>query len=158
MSGERYDVLIRGGTVADGTGTPGVRADVAIRGDRIAAVGLLEDAEASRVIEAGELTVAPGFIDVHSHDDAACLTSPLDFKVMQGVTTEVLGNCGAGIAPYNPERKATIGVGNVLGEMPEVTWSTFGDFMRVVEEANPAINVACLVPHGAVRYATLGLN
>src|ERR1700674_3955555 len=158
MSGERYDILIRGGTVVDGTGTPGVRADVAIRGDRIAAVGLLADAEASRVIEVAGLTVAPGFIAVHSHDDSACLTSPLDFKLMQGVTTDVLGNCGAGIAPYNAERKATLGVGNVLGEMPEVTWSTFGEWMSVVEKAKPAINVACLVPHGAVRYATLGMN
>ena len=158
MSGNHYDILIRGGTVVDGTGTPAVRADVAIGGDRIAAIGLLADAEASRVIEAAGLSVAPGFIDVHSHDDAACLTSQLDFKLMQGVTTDVLGNCGAGIAPYNPERKATIGVGNVLGEMPEVTWSTFGEWMSVVEKAHPAINVACLVPHGAVRYATLGMQ
>ncbi len=158
MSGERYAVLIRGGTVVDGTGAPGVRADVAIRGDRIAAIGLLADAEASRVIEVAGLTVAPGFIDVHSHDDAACMTTPLDFKLMQGVTTDVLGNCGAGIAPYNPEQRANMIVGNVLGEMPEATWRTFGEFMRVVEQANPAINVACLVPHGAVRYATLGLK
>ncbi len=158
MSGDRYDILIRGGTVIDGTGAPGVRADVAIRGDRIAAIGSLADAEASRVINAGGLTVAPGFIDVHSHDDAACLTTPLDFKLMQGVTTDILGNCGAGIAPYNPEQRADMIVGNVLGEVPEATWRTFGEFMRVIEQANPAINVACLVPHGAVRYATLGLN
>jgi N-acyl-D-amino-acid deacylase len=158
MSGERYGILIRGGTVIDGTGTPGVRADVAIHGDRIAAVGLLADAEASRVIDVAGLTVAPGFIDVHSHDDAACLTTPLDFKLMQGVTTDVLGNCGTGIAPYNPEQRANMIVGNVLGEVPEATWRTFGEFMRVVEQANPAINVACLVPHGAVRYATLGLS
>ena len=155
---ERYDVLIRGGTVVDGTGAPRARADVAIRGDRIAAIGSLADAEASRVIDAGGLTIAPGFIDVHSHDDAACLTTPLDFKLMQGVTTDVLGNCGAGIAPYNPKQPANMIVGNVLGEMPEATWRTFGEFMRVVEQANPAINVACLVPHGAVRYATLGMK
>jgi N-acyl-D-amino-acid deacylase len=155
---ERYDVLIRGGTVVDGTGAPGVRADVAIRGDRIAAIGSLADAEGARVIDAGGLTVAPGFIDVHSHDDAACLSTPLDFKLMQGVTTDILGNCGAGIAPYNPEQSADMIIGNVLGEVPEATWRTFGEFMRVIEQANPAINVACLVPHGAVRYATLGLN
>jgi N-acyl-D-amino-acid deacylase len=155
---ERYDVLIRRGTVVDGTGEPGVRADVGIRGDRIAAIGSLTDAEASRVIDAAGLTVAPGFIDVHSHDDAACLTTPLDFKLMQGVTTDVLGNCGAGIAPHNPEQRGNMILGNVLGEMPESTWRTFGEWMRVVEKASPAINVACLVPHGAVRYATLGMN
>ncbi len=158
MSGGRYDVFIRGGTLIDGSGAPGIRTNVAIRGDRIAAIGPLPDAEATRVIDAEACVVTPGFIDVHSHDDAACLSTPLDFKLMQGVTTDIVGNCGAGIAPYNPEQRANMIVGNVLGEMPEATWRTFGEFMHVVEQARPAINVACLVPHGAVRYATLGMQ
>lgn len=155
---ETYDVLIRNGTVIDGTGAPGVQADVAIRGDRIAAIGQLGDAEADRVIDASHRAVAPGFIDVHAHDDAACLTTPLDFKLMQGVTTDVMGNCGAGIAPFNPDRGEDMIVGNVLGEIPTPTWRSFGEWMDVIAEKGRGTNVACLVPHGAVRFATFGLN
>jgi N-acyl-D-amino-acid deacylase len=89
LVGERYDVLIRGGTLVNGSGAPGIHANVAIPGDRIAAIGPLE---------ARGLTVAPRFIDVYSHDDAACLSTPVDFKLMQAVTTDIVGNCRAGIA------------------------------------------------------------
>ena len=153
-----YDILIRNGTIIDGTGAPGVRGDVAIAGDRIAAVGALEGAEAGRVIDAGGLAVAPGFIDVHSHDDAACMTTPLDFKLMQGVTTDVLGNCGAGIAPLDPARSTVPLVGNVLGDLPEVSWRTFGEFMSALDRSALGTNVACLVPHGAVRHAAMGMD
>ncbi|MFN6979978.1 MAG: amidohydrolase family protein [Gemmobacter sp.] len=90
------DILIRGGTVIDGTGSPGVRGDVAVTGDRILAVGPALAHRAPRVIEAAGLVVAPGFIDVHTHDDRALLSHPLmPFKVSQGVTTLVAGDCGA---------------------------------------------------------------
>lgn len=160
MSGQSYDLLIRGGTVVDGTGAAPVRADVAVRNKRIATVG---DAHgpAARVIEAQGLAVAPGFIDVHSHDDAAVVRNPrVDFKVMQGVTTDVVGNCGAGIAPAGGafEMFFEAGVSNVLGPAPEIAWQTFGEYMDAVEAARPALNVACLVPHGVVRFAVMGLE
>ncbi len=85
-SGERYDVLIRGGTIYDGTGAPGVRADVGVRGDRIAAVGAIGE-RGGVELDASALAVSPGFVDVHSHDDFAVLLEPqVAFKVMQGVT------------------------------------------------------------------------
>ncbi len=152
------DLLIRGGTVVDGTGSPGVRADVAVRDDRIAAIGDLAGEPAVREIDAAGRVVAPGFIDVHSHDDAAVLTTPMDFKLMQGVTTDIVGNCGAGIAPHNPERGLVPAISMVLGDLGEATWSSFGEYMSAVEKARPAINVACLVPHGVVRYAAIGMD
>jgi N-acyl-D-amino-acid deacylase len=160
MSEQPYDLLIRGGTVIDGTGAPPVRADVAVRGGHIAAVGDV-GGPAARVVDAQGLTVAPGFIDVHSHDDAAVIFDPnVDFKVMQGVTTDVVGNCGAGIAPVGGAFQAFFqaGVSNVLGPAPEITWHTFGEYMDAVEAARPALNVACLVPHGVVRFAAMSLD
>src|SRR5262245_4340798 len=100
-----YDLLIRNGTVIDGTGRPGFIADVGIQEDRIVAIGSLSG-EAKNTIDATGRVVSPGFIDVHSHDDFALLDRPLcDFKLMQGVTTEVIGNCGFGAAPASTAYK-----------------------------------------------------
>ncbi len=158
MPEKPYDLLIRGGTVVDGTGSPGVRADVAVEGKRIAAIGDLAGEPAAREIDAAGRIVAPGFIDVHSHDDAAVLTTPMDFKLLQGVTTDIVGNCGAGIAPHNPERGLVPAISMVLGDTGEARWRSFGEYMAEVERAQPAINVACLVPHGVVRYVTIGID
>jgi N-acyl-D-amino-acid deacylase len=158
MPEKSYDLLIRGGTVVDGTGAPGVRADVAVDGGRIAAIGAPSNEPAVRTIDAAGRIVAPGFIDVHAHDDAAVLTTPMDFKLMQGVTTDIVGNCGAGIAPHNPERGSVPAISMVLGEIGEASWRSFGEYMAAVERARPAVNVACLVPHGVVRYAAIGMD
>ncbi|TET98503.1 MAG: D-aminoacylase, partial [Dehalococcoidia bacterium] len=160
MGEQPYDLLIRGGTVIDGTGAPAAGADIAVRQGRIAAVG---DAPgpAARVIEARGLAVAPGFIDAHAHDDAAVIVNPgVDFKVMQGVTTDVVGNCGVGMAPAGGAFQAFVqaGGGKGLGPAPELTWRTVGEYMDAVEAARPALNVACLVPHGMVRFAAMGLE
>lgn len=150
-----YDLIVRGGTVYDGTGAPGLRADVAVRDGRIAAIGEV-DGDAARTIDAGGLAVAPGFIDVHAHDDGAVLSTPMDFKLMQGVTTDIVGNCGAGLAPA--DQGAMPGVELILGAVPGADWSSFGEYMAAVERAKPALNVGCLVPHGAVRYHHLGMG
>jgi N-acyl-D-amino-acid deacylase len=155
---ETYDLIIRGGTVIDGSGTPGASADIGARGDRIAAIGDLGDAQGSRIIDATDRVVCPGFVDVHAHDDAAVITTPMDFKLMQGVTTDIVGNCGAGVAPYDREKGLVPAISMVLGETGETTWQSFGEYMDAVEAAEPAINVACLVPHGAVRYATMSMS
>lgn len=150
-----HDLVVRGGTVYDGTGAPPVQADVAATDGRITAVGSV-DGDASRVIDASGLAVSPGFIDVHAHDDAAVLGTSMDFKLMQGVTTDVVGNCGAGIAPINED--AMPGIELILGPTPGAEWRSFGEYMDAVDRANPAINVACLVPHGAVRFRHLGMG
>lgn len=99
-----HDLLIRGGTVVDGTKAPRFDADLAIDNGRIAAIGELAGATAARVIDARGRIVAPGFIDSHTHDDQALLSQPaLPFKVSQGVTTVVAGNCGISAAPLRAD-------------------------------------------------------
>src|SRR5258705_13402131 len=98
---EASDVLIGGATLYDGTGAPPRRADVAVRGDRIASVGDGSGLHANVSLDAAGLAVAPGFIDVHTHDDFALVVRPeMDFKILGGVTTVVVGNCGMGAAPW----------------------------------------------------------
>jgi N-acyl-D-amino-acid deacylase len=154
-----YDLIIRNGEIYDGTGGPPVRGDVAIRGDRIDAVGVVSGG-AGRVIDASGRAVAPGFIDVHAHDDAAVVFQPaMDFKIMQGVTTDVVGNCGAGVAPANDGFREMFarGFGGILGES-ELPWSTVAEYFDAVDAAHPACNVAAYVPHGVVRTNVTGFE
>lgn len=98
-----FDVIIRGGRILDGTGTPWYYGDIGIMGDRIAAVGRLDGAAAGRVIAAEGKYVSPGFIDAHSHSDLVVLSQPdLAPKLRQGITTEILGQDGISVAPVNP--------------------------------------------------------
>ena len=104
MSGNaKADLLIRNAALIDGTGAPARPGDIAIADDRIVAIGNLTDTRAGTEIDAGGHAVAPGFIDVHTHDDRAVLSNPtMDCKVSQGVTTVVTGNCGISLAPLAP--------------------------------------------------------
>jgi N-acyl-D-amino-acid deacylase len=150
------DLVIRGGTVLDGTGAEPIRADVAIEGDRIAAVGGVPPLDAPE-LDASGLFVSPGFIDVHSHSDYTLLVDPrARSAVHQGVTLEVVGNCGFGCFPIrDPElaRKA------IYGYSPDVPldWSTAGEYFDRLEAARPAVNVVSLVPNGQLRLSTVGL-
>ena len=153
-----FDIVIRNGRVIDGTGAPAFEADVAIADGRIAAVGKVEG-EAQREIDASGRVVTPGFIDVHSHDDIACINTPgMDFKAAQGVTTVVNGNCGAGAAPANERLQQFYarGVSGILGPIETFTWHTLPEFYDAVRAAKPSINAAFLVPHGALRVAAMG--
>jgi N-acyl-D-amino-acid deacylase len=156
----QFDLLIRNGTVIDGSGAPGARADIAVRDGRIAAVaqGPSPEWNAAHTIDAAGLTVTPGFVDVHAHDDGAVLGTPMDFKVMQGVTTDIVGNCGAGLAPRDASQPPLPGMDTVLGALPESEWRTFSEYMDAVARAPLALNVGCFVPHGAVRYRTMGME
>lgn len=154
-----YDVIIRNARVIDGTGAREVLGSIAVAGDRLAAVGDVV-ATAEREIDAHGSVVAPGFIDVHTHDDAAVIRDPqVDFKIMQGVTTDVAGNCGAGVAPANAAFRQyyKAGFAPILGES-ELPWSTTAEYFAAVEAAHPACNVAAYVPHGVVRYNVVGLK
>jgi len=151
-------LLIHGGTVVDGTGTPGRQADVLIDDDRVIAVGDVPEHGADRTIDAQGLVVAPGFIDVHTHADLPLLAFPdADSAVRQGVTTVVIGNCGGGVAPVSAEhdvRRVAFAFDDRWGV--EVTWRDFGDYLARLD--GKAVNVAALVPHGALRNAVMGLS
>ncbi|HXJ83464.1 MAG TPA: D-aminoacylase [Candidatus Methylomirabilis sp.] len=150
-----YDVVIRGGTVHDGTGGPGVHADVAVRGDRIVRVGTVAERGGVELDAAG-LAVSPGFIDVHSHDDIAVLTDPrMAFKVMQGVTTDVVGNCGSGVIPFESALRR---FRRLDPEANPPTWDTFATYMARIDEVAPSCNVAVLIGHGSLRHGAMGLE
>jgi N-acyl-D-amino-acid deacylase len=152
--------LIRGGTLIDGTGSPRRRGDLLVEGDRIAEVGETSLAP-DEVIDASGLVVAPGFIDVHSHGDFSLPGDPhAAAKVRQGVTTEVVGNCGLGLQPANAhvdamyERVAPL----VFGEGAEVCSRDLADYRARLDARGTAVNAACLIPHGNVRCAVLGMT
>src|SRR4051812_7699629 len=153
---ETYDLLIANATVIDGTGGPGRRASVGVRDDTIVAVGDLEADGAGRVIDGADLVLAPGFIDMHTHSDRTLLVDPsAQSKVRQGVTTELIGNCGSSPTPYlgavAEEEGARLRRWGV-----EPSWRTMGEYLAVLADRGVGINVAALVGHGAVRKATMG--
>lgn len=145
------DIIIRGGAVVDGTGRPGFRADVAVQGGKIAAVGCLDGEEARLVLDAAGCVVAPGFIDSHAHSDLSFLKdSSYASKLFQGVTTEICGQCGDSPFPALPEKA------------DDNEWQC-ESFDRYVEKFNEngysmAVNQAMLVGHGSLRAGVVGMD
>lgn len=155
------ELLIRGGLVADGTGAPERTADVAIAGGRIEAVGDLAGRAAARVIDATGAVVCPGFVDVHTHSDLTLLSSPAAHsKVRQGVTTELIGNCGLGVAPVLGDTAALRGAAGYLDLDPAVAWdwTDLPGYLDVLAAARPAVNVASLVAHIPLRAGVVGFG
>lgn len=150
------DLLIVGGTVVDGTGRPGYPADVAIRGGKISDVAMIGSCADTPTLDARGLVVAPGFIDIHSHSD---FTLTVDARavsaVAQGVTLELVGNCGHGCAPVSDPALVKA---NLYGYQAgyDFAWKTVGEYLRYLEAQKPAINVAALVPNGNLRLACPG--
>lgn len=138
------DVVIRGGRLIDGTGAPWVLGDLGIAGGKIVALGNLAGAEAAQVIDAAGLAVSPGFIDCHSHSDRTALQNPFcESTLLQGVTTEVVGNCGGSPAPLRRED------GTIL---------SFGQYLEQVEQQGLSANYAFLVGHGSIRRTVMGVE
>jgi N-acyl-D-amino-acid deacylase len=149
------DLVIRGAMVYDGSGAAGVRADVAVSGDRIVGVGRIA-ARGGAELDATGLAVSPGFIDVHSHDDVAVLTEPrMAFKVMQGVTTDVVGNCGSGVIPFESALRRFRRF-DPAANPP--AWDSFATYMARIDDAAPSCNVAVLIGHGSLRHGAMGLD
>jgi N-acyl-D-aspartate/D-glutamate deacylase len=159
------DVLIRGGTVVDGTGAPARTADVAISGDRIVAVGRF-DGDAREVVDADGALVLPGFVDIHTHyDGQATWDSRLQPSSLHGVTTAVMGNCGVGFAPVLPTDQDQLielmeGVEDIPGTALHAglpwTWSTFAEYLDAVGTLPHDIDVAAQVGHAALRLQVMG--
>jgi len=147
------DLVIRGGTVIDGTGTERVRADVAIAGGRVVAVGVVGPTEGPEIDAAG-CYVTPGFIDIHSHSDFTLLVDPRAVSaIRQGLTLEAIGNCGHGCFPiHDPELARSIIYG--YDEAVPLSWTTLPEYVERLEQAHPAVNV--LRPAAARRCRPAG--
>jgi N-acyl-D-amino-acid deacylase len=147
--------ILRGGMVIDGTGAPRTRADVAIAGDRIAAVGNVGRAIGAREIDVAGKIVAPGFVDVHTHDDRALLATPdMAMKASQGVTTVITGNCGVSLAPLTLDRRPPPPL-DLIGDWHDYGYPRFTDYLAALDKAPAAINAACLVGHTSLRVGAM---
>ena len=153
----RYDVVIAGGTVYDGTGQPGRRADVGLRGDRIAAVGDLSQAAAGSRVDAGGLAVAPGFINMLSWStDSLLVDGRSQGEVRQGVTTQIMGE-GTSMGPLTPEMKRRYEEDQGDLRFP-ITWTTLAEYLRTLEKKGVSQNVASYIGSGTIRAHVVGLE
>src|SRR5437667_11510431 len=151
------ELIIRGGQLIDGTGVPPVRADIGIADGRICEVGDLSAKADLPAIDAAGLTVSPGFIDIHSHSDFTLMLDPRAVSsITQGVTLEVVGNCGHGCAPIRDPALAGV---NIYGYDPEtgLAWRSMAEYLGALEQRRPAVNVASLVANGNLRLAAAGM-
>lgn len=151
-----YDLLIHSGTVIDGTKAPRFNADIGVIDGRIAAVGMLEGCTADCTLDATGRIVAPGFIDSHTHDDQAVLSqAKMPFKVSQGVTTVVAGNCGISAAPLRPDMDLPMPL-NFLAAPNGSRFSTFAAYLDALRAAPASVNVAAMVGHSTLRAVVMG--
>src|SRR5688500_17360021 len=154
---QQFDVIIRGGTVYDGTGAPGRRIDVAIRGDRIAGVGDFRSAQASTVVDASGLAVAPGFINMLSWSTESLIADGRSQgEVRQGVTTQIFGE-GGSMGPLNAamKRRALEQMGDIKFE---ITWTTLSEYLRELERRGVSQNVASFIGATTIREHVIGLE
>ncbi len=157
-----FDVLLKNARIFDGTGGPWYRGDIGIRGDTIATIGPITQASAGLVIDCANLAASPGFIDTHGHSDVMVFADPyLSPKLMQGVTTELLGQDGIAAAPIPGEHRADWRrhLSGLLGSPDtEWNWSSFGEYLSALEQTAPGPNLACLLPHGNLRLWVMGMQ
>jgi N-acyl-D-aspartate/D-glutamate deacylase len=160
-----YDLVIRNGTIVDGTGLPGYRADVGVNGTRIAAIGRIRE-RGKQEIDAGGQVVTPGFIDGHTHMDAQVFWDPIgSCSCWHGVTTAVMGNCGFTLAPGSAEQSKMI-LSNIvraedispdaIGAAVKWQWTTFREYLDVVDKLPKSINHAAQIGHSALRTYVMG--
>lgn len=160
-----HDLIIRDGTVVDGTGADPFQADVAIAGDEIVEIGKV-DGKGKQEIRAEGLTVSPGFIDLHTHLDAQIGWDPqLTSVSWHGVTTALLGNCGVTFAPCKPkDREFLAGMMETVEDIPKNAilhglpwnWESYGGYLDALETLKPSINICGLVGHCAIRFYVMG--
>ena len=160
-----FDLIIRGGTVVDGGNTPANIADVAVLGDTIVEIGNVSGT-ATREIDASGLVVTPGFIDMHTHLDAQISWDPYMTPLTgHGVTTALLGNCGVTFAPCKADDRETLAaMMETVEDIPKRAileglsweWESYGEYLNALEKLQPAVNVAGLVGHCALRYYVMG--
>lgn len=163
------DILILGGTIIDGTGCPAYQSDLGITNDRIAFIGKATEPmikSTATVIHAEGKIVSPGFVDCHTHSDLSLFTAPDALaRLYSGVTTEIAGNCGVGVAPISSEYREDLEkyflsmfpIDNALNR-PVFEWNTFNEYLSCLEQYPAAVNIGSLVSQGAVRLAVKGFQ
>ena len=152
------DVILAGGEVIDGSGRKPFRADIGIRDGRVACIGDLSDIQPTERIELNGLTVCPGFVDLHTHSDFTLLVNgKAESQVHQGVTTEVVGQCGHSCAPVARAGDARHGaIGYSDDCHVDMGWQSFGDYLERLDASGLGVNVAAFVGHGAIHRAVMG--
>ncbi|WP_434339429.1 N-acyl-D-amino-acid deacylase family protein [Motilimonas cestriensis] len=151
MIKEYCDTLIQHAHVIDGTGRPSVQADVAIKGDKIIAIGQSLSFIGGETVDASGLVLAPGFIDVHTHDDTNVIRTPdMVFKISQGISTVIVGNCGISASPVTLKGDPPDPM-NLLGQRADFQYPSFSTYAAAVTAASPRVNVAALIGHTALR-------
>jgi len=154
----RFDLIIKGGIILDGTGGPPWIADLGIAGDTLTAIGSIQPEQGKKVLEVNGLQVCPGFIDIHTHSDGVILAYPgADSRVRQGITTEITGNCGDSAAPLagidvEQQRKDRKEQSQI-----EADWTDAASYFELLEKSGIAINQAMLIGQGTLRQNAIGL-
>ncbi|MFH1851225.1 MAG: D-aminoacylase [Candidatus Neomarinimicrobiota bacterium] len=153
----RFEIIIRNGSLLDGLGKPAVRADLGISAGKISSIGDLSAATADRVIDAAGYMVAPGFIDIHTHTDLEILANPRgESKIRQGITTEIAGNCGASPFPIAPEEQHERAAEWAEEYQVQTRWTDIGGFYDAIRVQGVAFNYGSLTGHGDLRAAVVG--
>jgi N-acyl-D-amino-acid deacylase len=151
-----FDLVLRNAMLIDGSGAPSRNGDLAVHEGRIALVGKVPNGAGREEIELDGKTLAPGFIDVHTHDDRALLANPpMAMKASQGVTTVVVGNCGVSLAPLVLDGRAPPPPLDLLGAPTDFRYRRFAEYLAALDAAPAAINAACLVGHSTLRVGTM---
>ena len=151
-----YDVVFKNVRIIDGTGSPWYYGEVAVKDGEIKEVSYKVKGEAKKVIDGKNMVLSPGFIDSHSHSDTCWFADNRgESKIRQGVTTEVTGQCGMSPAPVTEKRRGSA-ISLKTDEGMEIKWSTFGEYLSLLEEKGVAINIVPLVGHGALRSSAMG--
>lgn len=157
-----YDMIIKGASVVDGSGRPAARADLAVKDERIVKIGKLQSEPSDYQIDAAGKIVAPGFIDMHAHSDFTLLANPFSYsKIHQGITTEVVGNCGMSMAPFDRRRLDDVQqyLGAFLfGQRYAWDWSSLEEFFQALERTGIGVNIVHLIGHGTVRASVMGFE
>jgi N-acyl-D-amino-acid deacylase len=153
---DRYPLVFSNARVIDGSGRPSMPGDVAVADDRIATIGAPNTLIGEETIDCAGKALAPGFIDVHTHDDRLVLIDrDMTPKVTQGVSTVIVGNCGISLSPLTPGKRGIIPPFNLLGGREDFHFPRMGEYAAAVDRAAPAVNVAALVGHSTLRVQAM---
>ena len=159
------DLLVQNGTIVDGSGGPAYVSDIAVKNGKIETIGPSLKIENRKVLDASGKVVCPGFIDIHSHTDATILiNTKAESKIRQGITTEIVGNCGMSAAPitteFLQESKDHLTVNSDFGKADDIgkSWLSFGEYVQHLDGSSLGINLMPLVGYGTLRSSVMGLK